>query len=769
MPEVIVADMNSSVLSVLQNYPLPYVDTIAGPTGVCASGTANYTNTVTGGIWAVTNHTGSVISTGGMLTAGSTSGLDTVSYTIVCHGDTAIVRKPVSINSLPAVGAITGPTTVCAGDSIQLADTTSGGTWSDPTTTSYAGISSTGYVHGLAAGTASITYTVTTGCGSFSAYYTVIVNALPALISGPSSVCVGSNITLSDGGSGTWGVISGPATVSSGVVHGTSAGSAVISYAYGTGCYVTDTIAVNSAPASITGTGTLCSGVSLTLMDATTPGTWHTSSSSIANVDSMTGVVTGGINGTATISYGVTGSGCFATTSVVVAAAGPPVASITTTPAVGAICSGVPVTFHSNVVNGGATPTFQWQINGINSGSDSMLTYVPNNGDHVSLILVSSSPCASPTIATAIVTVPVTPAVTPSVTIYSFSGSDTVCSGGTITLAGTTLHAGTAPQFQWWVNNVLVGFGSVFTYSPADGDTVNVHMESNAACASVDTVLDTFSVRVVPFAAPTASMVGSDTICQGYPAVFFANNTYAGSHPLYIWTVNGINTSTLDPLSYMPSTGDVVQLTMTSNYPCLSTPVAVSTPETLTVIPVFVPTVTVTPVYPWLLPGALDYFTTTVVNPGSNPHYQWYLGNTAISGATTSTLSYYIYGRDSISCQVENTDLCNGIIALGYVVVDTTSNLSVSSLNLPGSYVHVAPNPNNGDFSLTCDLGLLADEDVVVQIDNMLSQQVYTNTLHASAGKIDERISLGDLPPGMYLLTARSPHLQMVQRIEIQK
>ncbi|MBE2289990.1 MAG: Ig-like domain-containing protein, partial [Chitinophagaceae bacterium] len=81
----------------------------------------------------------------------------------------------------------------------------------------------------------------------------------PAAIGGPSSVCVGSTITLTnDTTGGTWSSASTSiASVNtSGVVTGNAAGTTTISYSKGTGCTVTKTITVNPLPTNVIGSFT---------------------------------------------------------------------------------------------------------------------------------------------------------------------------------------------------------------------------------------------------------------------------------------------------------------------------------------------------------------------------------------------------------------------------------------------------------------------------------------------------------------------------------
>ncbi|MDZ4808788.1 MAG: gliding motility-associated C-terminal domain-containing protein, partial [Bacteroidota bacterium] len=60
------------------------------------------------------------------------------------------------------------------------------------------------------------------------------------------------------------------------------------------------------------------------------------------------------------------------------------------------ICSGTPVTFIATPINGGSTPVYKWQVNGVNVGTNSR-TYTSTslvNGDIVSVIMTSNIVCA---------------------------------------------------------------------------------------------------------------------------------------------------------------------------------------------------------------------------------------------------------------------------------------------------------------------------------------------------------------------------------------
>ncbi len=259
---------------------------------------------------------------------------------------------------LSAVGAfaqlITGPSAVCTGSTITLTDA-SPGSWvsSNPAMASIG--SGTGIITGIAAGVVTITYNFSIG-GSTT--YPVTVYPTPAPISGPTSVCVGSTIALSDiTAGGTWSTSSSCAIVSpAGVVTGITAGCvAIITYG-NTGCYVTQAVTVNAAPAAITGTRTICgTGGTTTLADATPGGTFNGGGSCVSVV-AGTGVCTGistSLPCTGLITYTLP-DGCYSTATVTVYPV--PVLTVTGTQVRCSDANTAPIIFTSTVTG----TTYSW-------------------------------------------------------------------------------------------------------------------------------------------------------------------------------------------------------------------------------------------------------------------------------------------------------------------------------------------------------------------------------------------------------------------------
>ena len=138
----------------------------------------------------------------------------------------------------------------------------------------------------------------------------------PGSIGGPSNLCLGYPVTMTNVFPGGVWSSSTPsvATIgsSSGLVTPVTTGTSVITYAAATGT-VTATVTVNVPPSPIIGVDTFCMGYSTNLSDVTPGGVWGSSNTSIATVGFTTGVVNGIAAGTTTITYTDTVTSCYAT------------------------------------------------------------------------------------------------------------------------------------------------------------------------------------------------------------------------------------------------------------------------------------------------------------------------------------------------------------------------------------------------------------------------------------------------------------------------
>jgi type IX secretion system substrate protein len=287
---------------------------LGGSSTLCVSSTMTLSDTASSGVWSVANGNASVSGAG--VVTGLSAGVDTIIYTKSNGCGTVTAIKAITVNPLPIPGTITGPSIVCTGATITLTDAAAGGVWS--ATNSKATVSG-GMVSGVAVGTDTIEYKVTNTCGTRGATKLITIGPAPdpGTISGPSGVCIGSSITLTDAATGgTWSTSIGNATVSAGVVSGVSIGIDTVSYTATSSCGSAATqsvVTINPLPVPvIVNTDGL---LSTTVAYASYQ--WNLSGTPITGETNST--YTAVINGAYTVSV-VDANGCTATTDITVVA-----------------------------------------------------------------------------------------------------------------------------------------------------------------------------------------------------------------------------------------------------------------------------------------------------------------------------------------------------------------------------------------------------------------------------------------------------------------
>ena len=331
-PEILTGNSGSNTISVIRDYPLPYVPAIQGHLTVCQSGgTDTLTDSLSGGFWMMSNSNATINASTGVIT-GVTAGLDTAYYFLQKGGDTNYVMAQITVNPLPTVYPISGNATLCVSTYDTLSDLSGAGTWLLSNNT-IATISLSGIVTGISIGNDTALYTVTnvaTGC-SDTVEYSLTVNHYPTAgtITG-ATLCSGSSVTLTSVGGDSVGVWSSNdsaiagVTSGTGIVTGNSGGTAIISYTISNSCAtVFDTALINVLPAysagTISGSFNVCSiGGTTTLTDSISGGTWTSSNTSLATVNAA-GIVTGVALGSPVISYTIVNAcGTFTTSATVI-------------------------------------------------------------------------------------------------------------------------------------------------------------------------------------------------------------------------------------------------------------------------------------------------------------------------------------------------------------------------------------------------------------------------------------------------------------------
>ena len=290
--------------------PNPAPFSVSSP--LCVGLTEPVTDADVGGTWSSSSPPTASVGTGSGIIYGNAPGAATISYTLStgCYA-----TEPLTVNTLPA---IYGPSALCAGATITLADDSTGGTWSssDPSVS----LSGACVVTGVGAGPATITYSY----GGCTVYDLISVNTMPEAIS-PSAIalCAGGNQMFTDptpGGSWSSGTPSVTTITAAGLLNALAVGTDVVTYDL-SGCYVTAAVTVNPTPSiTVSPADSVCAGSSLTLSDDLSGGSWSmdvalgTLSASGSDEVFTAGASAGVVN----ISYTIDATGCTATVAVTV-------------------------------------------------------------------------------------------------------------------------------------------------------------------------------------------------------------------------------------------------------------------------------------------------------------------------------------------------------------------------------------------------------------------------------------------------------------------
>jgi len=299
--------------------------TISGQNTFCIGQTATLTsNGTSGGSWTSgSNSIATIDPATGLLTA-INQGTVTIYYTIStgCNSPQQATYS-ITVNPDANPGTISGNSNMCIGASASFTSNGDpGGVWSSSNNAVASVNASSGMVTANSQGTANITYTAA-GCNATAATFSVTVdpNANAGVISGASTLCPGgtSNFSSTGNGGGTWSSSQiSVATVNAvtGEVTAVAQGSTIISYTVNTGCNTPVvatknlTVSPNANSGTITGNANMCPGTNAFFFTNGDPGgVWSSSNTSVATVNSVTGLVSTVTQGTCNIIYTVN-TGC---------------------------------------------------------------------------------------------------------------------------------------------------------------------------------------------------------------------------------------------------------------------------------------------------------------------------------------------------------------------------------------------------------------------------------------------------------------------------
>lgn len=527
---------SSATHSVTVN-PLANAGEISGTTTVCAGlSTTLISSGSVGGTWSSSNPAVATVNSTSGVVIGVAAGNATINYTVtnICGSTTASV--PVTINPVANAGTISGATSVCVGSTINLSSNVSGGTWSSSAHSVATIAPNTGIVSGIGTGNTTISYKVTTSCGTATTTYSINVNPLPnaGTLSGTNYLCTGSTTLLSSNMTGGIWSSSNTSTATvnanTGLVNAHAPGTSTISYTVASVCGVASqsmVVTVGSLPdaGTVTGTASLCSGsTAIFTSNGTGGGSWSSNNPATATVNATTGVVTGVAAGSATITYTVSSTcGSSASSANINISAVPFAGAISGS---SAICAGSVTTLTSNGTGGGS-----W------SSNNNLVAIV-----HATTGVVTGVSAGSATIRYTVTNTCGIDEASANIVVNALpnagvvSGAAALCSGVTTAFTSTGTGGGT-----WSSNNPAAA-----TVDPVTGAVTGVaagsatisYTVSAGACGS-----STGSANITINPSPNPGMVsGSSTVCAGSSTAYTTNGMINGT-----WSSNNTAVASVDP------------------------------------------------------------------------------------------------------------------------------------------------------------------------------------------------------------------------------
>jgi gliding motility-associated-like protein len=500
---------------------------------------------------------------------------------------------------------------ICQGGTINLAGIVGGGatsgTWSAPSGvfSNPASLTST-YTPSITSGTVTLTLTTNDPAGPCPAVTDqMVVTVNPAATVNANidqTVCQGGTINLAGtigGGatSATWSAPSGTfsnassltSTYTPTITSGTVTLTLTTNDPVGPCLAVTDQMIVTVNPQATVNANidqTICAGGTITLAGSigggATSGTWSAPSGTFSNVSSLTSTYTPTItSGTVTLTLTTNDplGPCNAVTDQMVVTVTPGATANANVDQV--ICQGGTITLAGSI--GGAATSSTWSApSGTFSNPASLTsTYTPTIASGtVTLTLTTDDPAGSCTAVTDQMIVTVNPLATVNANI-----DQTVCAGGTITLAGVI--GGGASSATWSAPSGTFSNASSLTstYTPTiTSGTVTLTLTTNDPAGPCLAVTDQLIVTVNQPATANANV--DQTICAG--GTINLAGSIGGGASSSTWSAPSGTFSNASSLTstYTPTIASgTVTLTLTTNDPAGPCP-AVTDAMVVTVNPV---------------------------------------------------------------------------------------------------------------------------------------------------------------------------------------
>ncbi|HYV93786.1 MAG TPA: MopE-related protein [Chitinophagales bacterium] len=572
--------------------------------------------------------------------------------TEVCNGVDDNCNGQTDDGVVPITVTPSGTVAMCSGNNTTLqANTGSGRTYQwQKNAANISGATASSFAAGSAG---AFTVIVTSGtCTATSSATTINVNLLPtptiATSTGVNTFCSNSGVylnTTTAGYSYSW--YKGSALVSGATNQNytpAASGTYKVQISDVIGCTLKSTglvITVNAAPApTITGSTSICQGQSTTLSANTTYSSYSWSTGATTQSISVSTATTRSL--TVTDVNGCSGTAPAKTTTInalptpAITAAGP-----------ASFCSGGSVALNVTATY----TTYNWS-NGTTGQSHSFSA----SGSYFCTVTdINSCSGTSNSISVTVHTVPIP--------ILNTSNSQTTfCSNSGVYLTTTT----TGYSYSWLKGGVVQAGATSQNYTPPSSATYKVKLSDAFGCTALSSGL-----AVTRNVAPSPTITGSASICQGHSTTLSANATF----PAYLWST-GATTKSIST-----SSSTTYTITVTDANGCTGT------------APSVVTTVYSNPTAIITASGATDFCdgNNVILTASTASSYSWSDGKTSQANTVSTSGTFNVTITDAHGCTGASSSVTTNDHVVPVPIVTSVGPLTYC-VGSPASYLTTSSN-----------------------------------------------------------------------------
>jgi hypothetical protein len=355
--------------------------------------------------------------------------------------------------------------------------------------------------------------------------------------------------------------------------------------------------------------------------------------------------------------------------------------------------------------------------------------------------------------------------IKPTPPILSPYSNSPVCNGNTLNL----YSGGSVPgaSFNWSgpsfssntetpvISNVNSGMAGLYSVTASLNGCTSPPATTNV---SVQYFASSVSVYVLP----------NDTICTGSSIQLIGVASNGGTNPQYKWLKNGFPVAGANSISYTTTSvanKDKFSVVLTPDNTCPE--LDTSQEMEITVLPYVTPSVSITASPSTLIsPWQYITFTSTPINGGKNPTYQWKRNGQDVVGAVNDTWgAYTLSNNDVISVVLYSNELCPSPATATSNEITVNVKLGVDDVDKKDLLIY--PNPSDGIFTIA---GKMHAKEIHLLLTNALGQVVHRQTIAVHNNELHEKVQLAPaLPNGIYYLQIDSGLETVPLKITLQR